>query len=86
MYKLKYKRRITRVYVEGEKVIQKRVFILVCILLHVGEAQSSVKTRHNEKQSQIEIKAHKSYLKLGVAKKLIRTFHCLWAFMLWPAN
>lgn len=52
VYKLKYKRRITRVYVEGEKVIQKRVFILViCILLHVGEAQSSVKTRHNEKHS-----------------------------------
>lgn len=56
MYKLKYKRRITRVYVEGEKVIQKviqkRVFILViCILLHVDEAQSSVKTRHNEKHS-----------------------------------
>lgn len=56
MYKLKYKRRITRVYLEGEKVIQKviqkRVFILViCILLHVGEAQSSVKTRHNEKHS-----------------------------------
>lgn len=51
VYKLKYKRRITRVYVEGE-MIQKRVFILVvCILLHVGEAQSSVNTRHNEKHS-----------------------------------